>query len=104
MTKRDMFTELMEGLDDLKQEREGKITLRSSEVEEKPRIEISAAEITALRDRLGVSRPVFAKMLRMSPRTIERWEQNKAKPDQGSATLLKLVSQYPGTLDQIASL
>ncbi|MBL4866783.1 MAG: transcriptional regulator [Pseudomonadales bacterium] len=104
MTKRDMFTELMQGLGELKDERESKITLRSSEIEEKPRVEISAAEIIELRSQLGISRPILAKLLRMSPRTIERWEQDKAKPDQGSATLLKLVSRYPDTLEKIASL
>ena len=104
MKKRDMFAELSEGLEALKQEREGKITLKSSEVTLKPRPTITAAEIVQIREKLGVSRPVFAGMIRTSPRTIERWEQDKCRSDQGSVTLLKLVERYPDTLDRLAEL
>ncbi len=104
MTKRDMFAELMRGIDDLKGSRKGKVTLRSITLEEKPRPKISAAEIVSLRENFHVSRPVFAAMIRTSPRTLERWEQNKGKPDQGSATLLKLIETHPETLDLIAGL
>lgn len=104
MTKRDMFAELMQGIGDLKQEREGKITLRTTTVEEKPRPEITPEEIVALRAKLHVSRAVFARMIRTNPRTVERWEQGKCKPDQGSRTLLKLVESHPETLDMIAEL
>ncbi|MEJ2419225.1 MAG: helix-turn-helix domain-containing protein [Exilibacterium sp.] len=64
----------------------------------------AADEIVNLRKRLNMSRRVFAAMLRTSPRTLERWEQDKGKPDQGSATLLKLVEAHPETLEMIASL
>lgn len=37
MTKRDMFAELMQGVDDLKQSREGKLTLRTTTVGGKER-------------------------------------------------------------------
>lgn len=104
MTKRDMFAELMQGVDDLKQSREGKLTLRSTTVEKKPRPTITAEEIISLRERFNVSRPVFAEMLRTSPRTIERWEQGKGKPGQGSVTLLKLIDSHPETLEMIAAL
>ena len=104
MKKRDMFAELSEGLQALEQEREGKITLKSSEVTLKPRLTITAAEIVQLRQKLGVSRPVFAGLKRTSPRTIERWEQDKCRPDQGSITLLKLVERYPDTLQRLAAL
>lgn len=104
MKKRNMFTELMQGIDDLKGVRKGKITLRTIRLEEKPPPHISAAEIVSLRKKLHVSRPVFAAMIRTSPRTLERWEQNKGKPDQGSATLLKLIEAHPETLNLIADL
>lgn len=104
MTKRDMFAELMQGVEDLKEVRHGKRTLRTTVTEGKDRPEISPAEIIDIRTHLQVSRPVFADMIRMSPRTIERWEQGKAKPEQGSITLLKLISAHPETLNMIAEL
>lgn len=104
MRKRDLFAEVMQGVDDLEQERKGKRTLRTEKVAQKPRLHITAEEIVQLRDRLHVSRPIFAQMLRTSARTLERWEQGKGKPDQGSVTLLKLVQAHPETLQMIAEL
>ena len=82
MSKRDIFGELTEGFDALKQSREGKATLQTAELEIKEPVIITAAEIRSLRESLKVSRPIFANMLRMSARTLERWEQNRGKPDQ----------------------
>ena len=104
MTKRNMFDELMQGVEDLRLERTGKVTLKTAMVEDKPRPQITAEEIVQLRENLHVSRPVFARMIRTSTRTLERWEQNKGKPDQGSATLLKLIEAYPDTLKKLEAL
>ena len=103
MTKRNLFDELMQGVEDLKLERTGKVTLKTAMLEDKPRPVITAKEIVQLRETLHVSRPVFARMIRTSPRTLERWEQNKGKPDQGSATLLKLLETHPKTLKMPAA-
>lgn len=104
MTKRNLFAELMQGVEDLEQERTKKRTLHTEKVKQKPRLQISATEIVQLRERLHVSRPIFAAMLRTSSRTLERWEQGKGSPDQGSATLLRLIEAHPETLEMIAEL
>lgn len=104
MTERNLFAELMQGVEDLEQSRTGKRTLRTEQIEKKPSLRISPEEIVRLRERLHVSRPIFAAMLRTSPRTLERWEQGKGRPDKGSTTLLKLVEAHPETLEMIADL
>jgi putative transcriptional regulator len=71
--KRDLFNELVEGFDALEAERQGKITLRRQVVEIKPAPEITSDELLALRERLHLSRPVFARYLRTNPRTLENW-------------------------------
>ena len=53
MTKRDIFAELTEGFEALKEQRTGKRTLRTHEVQIRPEVKIEAAEIVSLRDRLG---------------------------------------------------
>ena len=40
--KRKLFDELMEGVDAMQQQREGKITLRSHEVEDLPPLDVDA--------------------------------------------------------------
>lgn len=45
MSKRDLFQELMDGIGDMADQREGKITLRQYEVEAKPAPAVTAEEI-----------------------------------------------------------
>lgn len=104
MTKRDIFAELADGFEALEKSRQGKLTLRTSEIEVKEELAITAGEISSLRETLAVSRPVFANMLRMKSRTLEGWEQGRSKPDQGSTTLLRLIESHPETLELIAEL
>ena len=103
MTKRDIFAELTEGFDALKEQRIGKRTLRTYEVQAKPEAEIQAAEIISLRDRLGLSRAVFARYLRTNPRTLENWEQGRAKPNAQAALILRMVEKYPDTVQRLAA-
>jgi hypothetical protein len=49
MTRRNLFTELTEGFDALASARKVKKTLRTTEVELKPAVEISADELRAIR-------------------------------------------------------
>lgn len=85
-------------------QREGKLTLRGFNVETTPAPHISARELVELRDRLQVSRAVFARYLRTNPRTVEGWEQGRAKPNAQAALLIKLVEKYPETVAHLASL
>lgn len=45
MSKRDLFQELMDGIGDMADQREGQITLRQYEVEAKPAPAVTAEEI-----------------------------------------------------------
>lgn len=103
MTKRDIFAELTEGFDALKEQRTSKRTLRTHEVEIKPEVEIEAAEIVSLRDSLGLSRAVFARYLRTNPRTLENWEQGRAKPNAQAALIMRMVEKYPDTVQRLAA-
>lgn len=58
MKKRDLFAEFTEGFEALAEERTGKLTLRTHEVEWLPTSEVTADELVALRTRLHLSRPV----------------------------------------------
>ncbi|MEN8130580.1 MAG: helix-turn-helix domain-containing protein [Pseudomonadota bacterium] len=102
--KRKLFDELMEGVDAMQQQREGKITLRSHEVEDLPPLEVDAGLIRDTRERLHVSRAVFARRLRVSPRTLENWEQGRAKPNAQASALILMVRKFPDTLEKLSSL
>lgn len=104
MTKRDIFAELMEGFGALKEEREGKRTLRTTVVERKPLPKMTPEKVRAVRMKLNVSQPVFALKLRTKQRTIENWEQGTAKPNAQATILLTLVDRHPELFDEIEAL
>ena len=101
--KRNLFAEISEGFDALAEQHLGKTTLRTVEVESKPAPAISAKELKAIREKLKLSRPVFAHYLRTNPRTLENWEQGRAKPNAQAVLLIHLVNQYPDTVKRLAS-
>ena len=103
MKKRNLFAEISEGFNALADERVGKLSLRTHEVEIKPAAKITAKELIALRERLNLSRPVFAHYLRTNPRTLENWEQGRAHPNAQAALLIRLFQRYPDTVIRLAT-
>lgn len=102
--KRDIFSELVEGFDALAQERQGKITLRTHKVKLAALLPITAKEVLEVREQLNLSRSVFAMYLRTNTRTLENWEQGRAKPNAQATTLIRLVQRFPDTVERLASL
>lgn len=101
--KRDLFAELTEGFNALKAAREGKRTLRTHVVERKPAPTLTAEELVRIREKLNLSRPVFARHLRTNERTLENWEQGRAKPNAQAALLIRMVARYPDTVKRLAA-
>lgn len=101
---RNLFAELCEGIDALAASRDGKITLRTHTVKLPALQAVAGAELITLRERLKMSRPVFAMYLRVNARTLENWEQGRATPNAQATTLIRLLQKYPATLEQLATL
>jgi putative transcriptional regulator len=101
MAKRRFVDEMMEGVADMKAHREQKITLRTYRHEPAPLPTLDSAFIRATREHLHCSRAVFARKLRINERTLEKWEQGRAKPNPQAAALLLLVRRYPDTLQRL---
>lgn len=101
--KRNIFSELTEGFDALKSAREGKLTLRTVKVENKPAPVLLPQEVLNVRKQLRLSRPVFAHYLRTNPRTLENWEQGRAKPNAQAALLIRMVAQFPDMVQRLTA-
>jgi len=101
MAKRDIFGELVEGVAAMKSHREGKLTLRSYKVDAAPLPKLDSKLIRDTRKRLRCSRAVFVRKLRINERTLEKWEQGRAKPNPQAAALVLLVPKYPDTLARL---
>jgi putative transcriptional regulator len=101
MVKRDVFSDMMEGIAAMKSRREGKLTLRSYKVNPAPLPKVDSRLIRDTRKKLRCSRAVFARKLRINERTLEKWEQGRAKPNPQAAALVLLVRKYPDTLERL---
>lgn len=99
-----LFDELVQAFDELKEWKEGKITLKTYQVDPSPKPEITPEMIRETREQLRLSRAVFAHELHISPRTLEKWEQGRTKPNDQAATLIMLVRKFPDTLQRLKQL
>ena len=102
--KRNLFDELKEGFTALESARQGKITLRQHNVEKKPAPSITPAELLSLREKLHLSRTVFARYLRTNERTLENWEQGRSSPNAQAAILIRMVERYPDTVERLGAI
>ena len=101
---RDLFAELSEGMKALGDARQGKRTLRTHAMEFKPAPNVTPQELIRVRKSLKISRALFAVYLRTNVRTLENWEQGRAKPNAQAALLINLVKRYPDTVQRLASI
>lgn len=102
--RRNVFGELMEGVRVMRAHREGRITLRSHHVPALSLPSVDKRFIRTTRERLRMSRAAFAHRLGVNPRTLERWEQGRSKPNDQAVALILLVRKYPDTLSRLESL
>ena len=102
--RRDLFAELSEGVTALGDARQGKRTLRTHAVEYRPAPTVTPKELIRLRKNLKLSRSLFAAYLRTNVRTLENWEQGRARPNAQAALLIHLVKRYPDTVQRLAEI
>jgi len=56
----------------------------------------------AVRNALGLSQTEFAKLLGVSVRTLQDWEQGRKHPSGAANTLLKVAAKHPDVLRDVA--
>ena len=102
--RRDLFSELSEGVAALGDARLGKRTLRTHAIAYKPAPEVTPKELIRVREGLNLSRALFAVYLRTNVRTLENWEQGRARPNAQAALLINLVKKFPDTVERLAAI
>jgi len=104
MNKRNLAKELAAGISDMRRYNAGKLTLRTHKLDEKPLPKMGPERIRSVREKRNYSRAVFARRLRVSPRTLEKWEQGISEPNDQAKALLLLVDKDPEILERLARL
>lgn len=104
MAKRSMFDELKQGLQEMKAHREGKVTLKTTEVDIPPPIKMSKTRIQKIRKGTNFSQPVFARVLGVNVSTYQNWEQGRSEPNAQAKLLLEMVDKNPAFLQELTTI
>ena len=54
-----------------------------------------APDVKAVRERIGLTQSEFARLMRVSVKTLQNWEQHRRNPTGPAAALLTIVSTTP---------
>ena len=93
--RRSHFRELMSGVQAMREHHEGRLTLRTHQVQPIALPTLNPKLVRETREAFHMSRQVFAFKLGVNPRTLERWEQGRSKPNEQAAALIWLASVAP---------
>ena len=86
--KRNLGREILEGIRELRRGEHGRVTTIPS--------------VSSIREKTGLSQVVFARLLGMSVRTLQEWEQGRRAPSGAARTLLLIAAKNPNVLLDVA--
>jgi putative transcriptional regulator len=104
-SRKPLFERLRAGLEEGIRHAKGEITLKSTTLELPDRPpEVGAAELTKVRLASGMSQAVFARLLNVSTKTVQSWEQGQRKPSQAALRLIQVFRHNPAGLLEAAGM
>ena len=79
------------------------ISRRDGTIEKDHVIPAERAQVARARAATGLSQGAFARLLGVSMRTLQEWEQGRKKPSGAAATLLRVAARHPEVLKESAA-
>lgn len=87
--KRNIGEEILQGLREIKRGEYGRVTI--------------VPDIASIREKTRLTQTQFAKLLGVSVRTLQDWEQGRRAPSGAARTLLTIAAKNPQVLLDVAS-
>ncbi|MCY2967972.1 MAG: helix-turn-helix domain-containing protein [Planctomycetota bacterium] len=97
------FERLSAGLADGIAHVRGEVKLKVVEHAE-PAPEIDGTTLAAIRAQTSMSQLTFARMLNVSTKTVQSWEQGSRKPSHASQRLLQIFAKHPELVCEVVGL
>jgi putative transcriptional regulator len=98
--RKPFFERLKAGLEEGIAHARGELTLKTVEVPAAPP-EIDAETLVALREGAAMSQAVFAKVLSVSAKTVQSWEQGLRVPSMASRRLIHIFTERPAVVCEV---
>jgi len=86
--QREIGTEILEGVRQLKRGETGRV--------------VNVPSVRSIREKTGLSQTKFAALLGVSVRTLQDWEQQRRAPSGAARTLLLIANRNPSALLEVA--
>jgi putative transcriptional regulator len=86
--KRNIGLEILRGIREIKRGEHGRV--------------ITVPPVAAVRESTGLSQSQFARLLGVSVRTLQEWEQGRRAPSGAARTLLLIATKNPRALREVA--
>lgn len=86
--KRNVGLEILEGIREIKRGACGRV--------------VNIPSVSAIRESTGLTQAEFAKLLGVSVRTLQEWEQGRRAPSGAARTLLLIAAKNPRVLRDVA--
>jgi len=87
-SKRNIGLEILDGIREIKRGAHGRVT--------------KIPPVADVRERTGLSQSEFARLLGVSVRTLQEWEQGRRAPSGAARTLILIAAKNPSTLADVA--
>jgi len=81
--------------DDLTQSLKEAAAIRKGTAAPSRTYEMEQTDVKAVREGIGLSQSEFARLMRVSVKTLQNWEQHRRYPTGPAVALLKIVSAAP---------
>lgn len=86
--EQDLFSDLMQSLKEAK-------AISHGEAQPSRRFTVAPPDVKAVREQIGLSQSEFARLMCVSVKTLQNWEQHRRNPTGPAAALLKIVVSAP---------
>ncbi|SFX25189.1 helix-turn-helix domain-containing protein [Marinospirillum alkaliphilum] len=94
MSERNIGTEILDGIREIKEYKRGKVQLKVTQLSEPSPPQV-------IRSKLKISQSAFAALLGVSMRTLQDWEQGRREPQGPALALLRIAEQHPEVFAQL---
>ena len=95
--KEELFQELLQSVREMKSIRAGKTKPSRTFKFDSP------SDVSKVRAKLGITQPMFARLMGISEKTLQNWEQGRRQPTGPARVLLKVAERHPKLLLQLVA-
>jgi putative transcriptional regulator len=97
--------QIRKGLEEAIQWTRGQTSLNSTMLEmPEPPPQLAPSDLTALRHESEMSQAVFARLLNVSAKTVQSWEQGTRRPSQAALRLIQILRKDPAGVFAVVGL